>query len=76
MPIDELDIVIQLLVEDKTLPSNYLDHPLAGQFSGCRECHIRPNWLLIYRKSNNNDVEWLFLIRTGTHSDLFGKNRS
>lgn len=76
MPIDELDIVIQLLVEDITLPAKYLDHPLSGQFIGYRECHIRPNWLLIYRKSNNNDVELLSLIRTGTHSDLFGKNRT
>ena len=75
LPINELDNVIKLLAEDKMLPINYLDHPLSGQLKGCRECHIRPNWLLIYRKSTNNGVELLSLIRTGTHDDLFSRVR-
>ncbi|MBO6080292.1 MAG: type II toxin-antitoxin system YafQ family toxin [Bacteroidales bacterium] len=75
LPVNELDNIIKLLAEDKMLPINYYDHPLSGQLKGCRECHIRPNWLLIYRKSSDNDVEQLSLIRTGTHTDLFGRNR-
>ena len=64
-----LDEVLSLLIEEKTLPMKYRDHDLVGEYTGCRECHIQPDWLLIYRK----DKEFLTLIltRTGSHSDLF-----
>lgn len=64
-----LEEVIRLLAEEKELPSEYLDHALTGDYKGCRECHIAPDWLLIYEIKN--DELLLYLIRTGTHSDLF-----
>ncbi len=62
------DIVIKL-ANGKPLDSKYKDHPLGGNWAGHRECHIQPDWLLIYRY--DNDVLVLTLTRTGTHSDLF-----
>ncbi|MCR5693718.1 MAG: type II toxin-antitoxin system YafQ family toxin [Clostridia bacterium] len=70
LPIEELDTVIRFLAEIGTLPEKYRDHELSGEYSGFRECHIRPDWLLIYRFSNNKLI--LSLTRTGTHGDLFG----
>ncbi|MFI3142015.1 MAG: type II toxin-antitoxin system YafQ family toxin [Clostridia bacterium] len=61
--------VIDLLVNDEELPEKYKDHALIGDYKGCRECHITPDWLLIYRLEN--DVLILGLTRTGSHSDLF-----
>lgn len=69
LPIEELDSVIKLLTQDDPLPLKYKDHDLSGNFKGFRECHILPDWLLIYKVSNNNLI--LVLARTGTHSDLF-----
>ena len=69
LDIELLDNVIRLLSKSKPLPIQYSDHPLSGDFEGFRECHIKPNWLLIYAIENNNLV--LTLSRTGTHSDLF-----
>ena len=69
LPIEELDNVIRLLAEDDPLPEKYKDHDLSGNWKGFRECHIQPNWLLIYRVFNNNLI--LSLARTGSHSDLF-----
>ena len=66
-PKSELDEVVKLLLEQKLLPPNYKDHALKGEFIGYRECHIRPNWLLMYKI----DKLILTLVRTGTHSDLF-----
>ncbi len=63
--------VITALANGEKLPDKYCDHNLTGNFSGCRECHITPDWLLIYKISN--DTIYLYLIRTGSHSDLFGK---
>lgn len=68
-PIEELDRVIRLLAEDDPLPEKYKDHELSGNWRGFRECHIQPDWLLVYRIYNNNLI--LSLARTGTHSDLF-----
>ena len=51
------------------LPERNKDHALSGNWIGCRECHILPDWLLIYRVAG----EELYLVRTGTHADLFGK---
>lgn len=61
-------VVTTLAIPDSLL-SKYRDHNLTGNYAGFRECHITPDWLLIYRYSG----EYLELARTGTHSDLFGK---
>lgn len=64
-----LDDIIKLLIKGKTLPKKNKDHALVGDYKGCRECHITPDWLLIY--SIDNGVNLLTLVRTGSHSDLF-----
>ena len=61
--------VLALLREEKTLPEKYCDHSLRGDYTGHRECHISPDWLLIYKKES--DILTLTLTRTGSHSDLF-----
>lgn len=61
--------VIELLAEGKVLPEKYFDHALSGNYAGCRECHILPDWLLVYRIEK--ELLILALTRTGTHSDLF-----
>jgi len=66
-----LDAVITKLALGDPLDEKNHDHALSGNWSGHRECHVLPNWLLIYRIEN--DVLVLTLSRTGTHSDLFGK---
>ena len=64
-----LEKVIGLLADQKPLPEKYRDHNLAGNYAGCRECHITPDWLLIYEVNRNELI--LYLTRTGSHSDLF-----
>ena len=64
-----LENVIEMLANEQTLPEKYRDHSLIGDYADCRECHITPDWLLIYRISNAELI--LYLTRTGTHSDLF-----
>ncbi len=64
-----LEKTIEILANGDPLPQKYKDHPLTGDYAGFRECHITPDWLLIYRISNNELI--LYLTRTGTHSDLF-----
>ena len=61
--------VLTLLREEKTLPEKYNDHALKGEYTGHRECHITPDWLLIYKKEN--DMITVSLTRTGSHNDLF-----
>ena len=61
--------VIKKLAAGETLPPQNRDHELSGNYKGFRECHIQPDWLLVYRINNNDLI--LFLSRTGTHSDLF-----
>ncbi|GHU97631.1 hypothetical protein FACS1894156_9120 [Bacteroidia bacterium] len=68
--IELLRVVVTQLSEGKTLAPNYRDHNLQGQFTDCRECHIKPDWLLIYRINVIDNT--LELVATGTHSDLFG----
>ena len=65
--------VIQTLLEEKPLDPKYKDHPLTGNYSGFRECHIQPNWLLIYTVNKGRLI--LTVSRTGTHTDLFDKKR-
>jgi mRNA interferase YafQ len=63
---DELLALIGLLAHEQALEERYRDHILIGDYVGCRECHIRPDWLLIYKVEGND----LVLVRTGSHSDL------
>ena len=67
--IDKLIDVISMLVNEQTLPVNNHDHALSGNYSGYRECHIEPDWLLIYEKCD--EIRLITLVRTVTHSDLF-----
>ena len=60
---------ISLLAEDKTLPDKNRDHPLGGEWRDHRECHLKPDLLMIYRKP---DLDVLQVIRLGSHSELFG----
>ena len=64
--LEKLDQVIELLANDIGLPATYKDHALTG-LDGVRECHIEPDWLLVYEKAKDE----LRLIRTGSHSDIF-----
>ena len=64
-----LDEVVDVLHRGLTLDEKYHDHELTGSFNGFRECHIKPDWLLIYLIEN--DVLTLTLVDTGTHSDIF-----
>ena len=61
--------VVDMLAEGKPLPAKYRDHALHGNYNGYRECHITPDWLLVYKIKAN--ILILVLHRTGTHSDLF-----
>ena len=61
--------VVALLLSDQVLPENSRDHALSGDWVGYRECHIKPDLLLIYRKP---DPDTLRLARLGSHSELFG----
>ena len=61
--------VIKKLANGEQLPEKNKDHNLFGEYAGCRECHITPDWLLIYEIADNELI--LYLTRTGTHSDLF-----
>lgn len=62
-----LETVLDLLCTEQALPPKYKDHPLSGNYEGHRECHITPDWLLIYKIEQN--LLTLTLTRTGTHSD-------
>jgi mRNA interferase YafQ len=66
---NKLNKVITILASGNNLPRKYLNHKLSGKFRGLNECHITPDWLLIYAK--NERLTLITLIRTGTHEDLF-----
>lgn len=66
---EKLNQVIKILISGEKLPEQYKDHLLTGTFKGLNECHISPDWILIYSK--NKTIKLITLIRTGTHSDLF-----
>ena len=66
--VTELDTVIEILAKGETLPEKYCDHALSGNRKGQRDCHIRPDWILIYEIKENELT--LLLCETGTHSDL------
>ena len=67
--ISRLEKIIELLANEVPLPEQFKDHNLSGNYNGFRECHIAPDWLLVYQVNNNELV--LVLSRTGSHSDLF-----
>lgn len=67
--ISKIEKVFNLLSNEQALPQKYQDHPLTGNFIGFRECHIEPDWLLVYKIEN--EILTLTLTRTGTHSDIF-----
>lgn len=71
LKIELLEKVVELLAMGEALPEKNRDHELSGNWIGHRECHIQPDWLLVYRIED--DVLVLTLARTGTHSDLFDK---
>ncbi|HVU39701.1 MAG TPA: type II toxin-antitoxin system YafQ family toxin [Xanthobacteraceae bacterium] len=66
--IEDLIAVVELLAEQGSLPAAYRPHKLTGEWRGVWECHIEPDWLLIYAVAEDE----VLLIRTGTHADLFG----
>lgn len=66
-PISQIEIVIQKLMNHEILEPKYRDHKLSGRWKNFRDCHIEPDWILIYRLTDDE----LFLERTGSHSDLF-----
>lgn len=66
--LESLHEVINILQSANALPQEYKPHPLKGKYSGYMECHIEPDWLLIWKQ----DADAVYLARTGTHSDLFG----
>jgi mRNA interferase YafQ len=63
----KLKTVLESLVREETLAPRYRDHVLVGQYRGTRECHLEPDWLLVYESGESEIV----LVRTGAHSDLF-----
>lgn len=65
----EVDKVIEQLAQDKSLEARHRDHALKGDFAGCRECHVRPYLLLVYKKQK--DILLLTCVRLASHSDLF-----
>lgn len=67
--IDKLKYVVGLIIKDQPLEERFRDHALGGNWAGSRDCHIEPDWVLIYRV----DGDALYLERTGSHSDLFRK---
>ena len=64
-----METVVDILLTGEALPEKNKDHALSGNWKGYRECHILPDWLLVYRIENDELI--LFLSRTGSHSDLF-----
>ena len=69
--IEKLSIVVKKLANGETLETKYKDHSLndTKYYKNCRECHIEPDWLLVYKYNNNEII--LYLVETGSHSDLF-----
>lgn len=61
--------VLRMLAAGEALPAKYRDHFLSGNYANCRECHITPDWLLVYELNQEGLI--LYLMRTGSHSDLF-----
>ncbi|UOG93486.1 MAG: type II toxin-antitoxin system YafQ family toxin [Candidatus Thiothrix sulfatifontis] len=73
--LQKINAVILMLANDEDLPPALCDHPLSGNFVGFRDCHVEPDWVLIYKKTDDQllELQELRLEATGTHSDLFKK---
>lgn len=65
----KLKTTLELLIDERPLPPAFKDHPLRGNFAGSRDCHIEPDWVLIYTLTEND--RHIRFERTGTHTDLF-----
>jgi mRNA interferase YafQ len=65
--IEKLKEIMKLLTQEKQLPPKHRNHKLKGEYSGYWECHIEPDWLLVYKKTETH----IIFARTGSHSDLF-----
>ena len=68
--LEKLKTVVRMLVDGEPLESKYVDHPLGGNLRGYRDCHIEPDWILLYR--TDKGAQEITFVRTGSHSDLFG----
>ena len=67
--LEKMAAVIEILCSQQSIPAQYRDHALGGNYAEFRDCHIEPDWILIYRIENH--LLQLILSRTGTHADLF-----
>jgi len=65
--VSKIQRVMKALVDEEPLEPRHRDHNLVGPYAGCRECHVEPDWLLVYTVGD----DWIRFERTGTHSDLF-----
>lgn len=68
---EKMRAVVRELMNDRPLHAKHCDHDLTGEYIGARECHVEPDWLLIYDKEGDANTGTLKLIRTGSHSELF-----
>ena len=73
LDIEKLLEVVRLLRQDEPLPEKYHNHLLHRDYKGYWECHINPDWLLLYEK--DTEIRIISLYRTGTHADIFGKGK-
>ena len=73
LDIDKLLDAVKLLQQGESLPAKYRNHLLSGDYKGYWECHINPDWLLLYEK--DTEIRIISLYRTGTHADIFGKGK-
>ena len=64
---------LRSLAETGTVPYELLPHSLHGNYEGCMECHLQPDWLLVWEKHDNE--LYVMMVTTGSHSDIFGKKR-
>ena len=67
--IEKLESVLEILLTGQKLPAQYFEHSLSGSYKSTIDCHIEPDWLLLFRRNDKDKV--ITLVRTGTHSDLF-----
>jgi mRNA interferase YafQ len=68
---EKMRSVVKELMNDRPLDEKHRDHNLSGEYAGTRECHVAPDWLLVYDKDGDAKTGTLTLIRTGSHSELF-----
>ncbi len=68
---EKMRSAVKELMNDRPLEPKHRDHELSGEYAGVRECHIEPDWLLIYSREGSLEGGSLKLVRTGSHSDLF-----